>query len=761
MNPRFRSRIFRPALCALALAIAVQVAADTDAASRSYDIPAGPLGRNLSTAATQGGIPLSFDPALTKGLQSPALSGDYTPRQALEILLAGSSLELMRKDDGSYTLQKRDGEATLPAVRVSGTALGVVSEGSGSYSAEAVSIAKGARSPREIPQSVSVLTRQRIDDQNLTTVADALNRVTGVRTQSYESNEMIMIRGYTAMGQFDGVPTGFTLSGDTFFQDMAVLDRIEVMRGPSGLLTGSGNPGGTVNFVRKRARDAFALSGGIESGSWDHHRFDLDVTGPLNESGSLRGRAVTAFEDEQKYYDKGESQDQLAYGNLEYDLGSRTTLGVIGSYRTRDYVYFSGLAVNDDGSLPARDSFCTNYCGDGSSPEHLRQIELSADLTHRFVNDWEAKLTYNDSDIERKNYAGNPHLYHFRSYDAYLSGPVRVFNRDHTFIVGYNHAKYDRHNFGVLAGDVPYQSTNGYEQSGIYGSARIKLLEALTLSIGGRWSDYKNPGNHTQRGGDSWSTTLAPYDVNEFTPYGGIVWDFSEQLTFYASYTDSFVSQTQTDYSGAMLEPKVGWQIEAGAKGEFFNGRLGATLAVFRVREKNRAMIDPDHFGCGDLDTSRCYRAAGLTESNGWELEVSGSPLPGWDLSAGYTYNRNEILRDSNIDNIGNPFSTNTPRHLFNLWSQYRPTDSTTLWGRTAWGVGMLAQSDSYLGNIQQGGYATFSAKVGYRLDSHWDISLFVNNLFDRTYLQTVGYAQFFNIYGEPRNFTLALRGRW
>ena len=238
---------------------AAQPQALTSSQVRSYQIPAGNLGQTLSRFAAESHIALSFDPSLTDGQQSPGLSGSYSPLEALTRLLSGTGLDLQQRADASYTLvRSANADALqLAPTSVTGQGLGVTTEGTRSYTTDEVSIGKGNIKLKDIPQSVSVVTRQRMDDQNMNSLQDAMRQVTGATIKTYNAGSSlndVYMRGFLVdQVQVDGVsqPTGQGDMATSF--DLAMYDRIEVLRGPSGLYQGAGEPGGTINVVRKRA----------------------------------------------------------------------------------------------------------------------------------------------------------------------------------------------------------------------------------------------------------------------------------------------------------------------------------------------------------------------------------------------------------------------------------------------------------------------------------------------------------------------------
>ncbi|MFJ1300616.1 TonB-dependent siderophore receptor [Pseudomonadota bacterium AL_CKDN230030165-1A_HGKHYDSX7] len=785
------------ALACAALASPVVFAQATGAsgtaATLHYDIPAGPLAPALSRYAQRSGADIVIDVRSLQGLSTAGLRGSYGVADGFAALLRGTGYRASATAAG-YVLvpdpANRDGAVTLDAVRVEGVRLDATTEGLDSYAARGVTITKDGQSLREIPQSVSVMTRQQMDDQGLVTVAEAMRYVTGLTPSDYEGTERFNARGFSTSAQYDGLPQ----QDYSPHMDLAIYDRVEILRGPSGLLTGTGEPGGAINYVRKRPRDAAHFEGAATVGSWDTRRLELDGGGPLNASGTLRGRLVGAVQEEDKFYDLGYSQPSTLYGVLEYDLTPTTTVGLSAAYNKRRFRNFNGLPLYDDDSVPDRDS----YVGP-SKVSSFDTYDVGADLTHRFANDWKFKAAYLHRDSRYRGYSGftsGPipvdtgrvgmsvgriaNDFAWDQADVHVTGPVPFLGREHTLTLGYNLARYDSitgSRFSVVPDVAPLEehdfdsyyalpvinrSNTRTEQSGVYAAGRYKLADPLTLIVGGRWSDYRQKDRAYAPERSDWTRSNANVS-NEFTPYGGMVWDLNDQVSLYASYADIFVPQTAQDISGNTLKPRVGWQSEAGVKGEFFDGRMNASLAFFRIRDKNRAVTDTENIGCGGTPTGTCSRAAGLVQSQGWEAEVSGSPLPGWDIVAGYTYTNAKYLRDSDPANVGQRFGADVlPKHLFKLWTQYRFNRDDFGGALVGWrvGMGMQAQSNVQTTSVYQGGYATVSARVGYQIDKNWDAALSVNNLFNREYLRTPGYGIFYNLYGDPRNAMLTLRYR-
>jgi outer membrane receptor for ferric coprogen and ferric-rhodotorulic acid len=357
---------------------------------------------------------------------------------------------------------------------------------------------------------------------------------------------------------------------------------------------------------------------------------------------------------------------------------------------------------------------------------------------------------------------------------ALADGPFTLFGRRHTLVVGVDALRnkaIDSHGLGgqnpVVVEDIrnwdPYSypepafTVSGASkpvdtrQQGMFATARFSVTDPLTLMVGGRLSWYEvnssvNPANSYKPG-------------RQFTPYAGVIYDLSEQLSAYASYTEIFAPQNSKGIDGGLLRPVTGKSYEAGIKGEFFGGRLNGSLGVFRVNNVGKAVeasVSPD--GCAD-PTASCYVADGKTRSQGFEADLSGELLPGWQVMGGYTNTHTKYLRDSNASNVGQPLRTIDPRHTLRLFTSYR--FGGALQGLTI-GGGVNAYSDGYARSgavtARQGGYAVYNAMLGYRVNDTWSLQLNINNLFDKVYFKKYAATGISNYYGDPRNVMLTMR---
>lgn len=682
----------------------------------------------------------------------------------------------------------RDSSFHLPTVQVTGAAPDdATTEGTGSYAAPRLTV--GGKTPvpvMEIPNSVSVITRQRIEDQNLRSAEEALAQVTGVTVTPWDgTSSQIRSRGYFLEPSYDGIPAYGGLNATQQY-DIAMFDRIEVLRGPAGLFQGSGQPGGTVNFVRKRAPSQFSGSAALTYGSWNDKRAEADIGLPLNTEGTLRGRVVAAVQDRDFYYDHAHGNKQFVYGTLDYDLTPATSFSLYAAFQDDKTDPFTGLPAYTDGRLIDA-SRSANTMAPWSRYD-TQNSTVAAEAVHRLANGWQFKVHAAQAERDWRLHDGypttgvNPATGLISSYtrrgwddettrkaiDLYATGPFQLLGRRHEATVGYNYERYrgqtlygatttvpnipfGRPDLVPETSITPYVRGSGYEtrQDGFYGQLRLSVTDPLTLVLGGRLSDFTTRNRNVSPSTPTpWTEATRERDV--FTPCAGAVYRLSEQLAVYSSYADIFMPQSQKDVNGNTLDPREGKQIEAGIKGELNGGKLQFNAAVFRTRDVNRSYADIDNPGF--------FLSAGEVEIRGAETEISGSPIRNLQLTAGYAYLTSRYATDRN--NAGKAFSLFEPRHVFKLYGNYRVPD-------TPWMVGGgVLVSSAVLGSGAEGvreggGYAVMNAQVAYAVDADTRVTLAVNNLADRRYYARVGGLNSYNIYGEPRSVSLNVRTRF
>lgn len=749
----------------------------------TYAIDAGPLGAVLGRFANEAGVLLSFDAALTNGKHSPGLQGRYSVEQGFAQLLAGSGLQAVSTGADSFGIRPESvaGDVLeLSTMSISGKAPGSITEGTGSYTTYSTSSSTRLNlSLQETPQSVTVLTRQRLDDQKLDDLVEALDATAGITVKTYAyggDSPTIYSRGSTINNfQLDGVPTSSSMAN--YLHDMTQYDRVEVVRGATGIMSGLGNPSATVNLIRKRPTSDPQVSLTTEAGNWDRYGSGVDMSGPLTENRNIRGRLVADYKHQHGWTDNYQQAKTSLYGIGELDLNEDTLFTLGFSHIKRDtnsptsafpMVYTNGNKVDMDAS-------------DNDSPTWAYyDHELSsvfASLEHRLASGWNVKSELRHSQ-HRYDYM-HPSVTQFSlvegstnstmnvsrgdgttkqdNLDTYVTGPFSLFGRQHELIAGITllqqRVGYDsltRTSSNVIPDiftwveDTPKPSfektgkNSGREyQNSAYLNSRFHFTDNTSLLIGSRLTDWKwdNESVTFSTGNRSKSRNR---ESGIFTPYLGIVHILDETWSIYASYTkifqphDSFIHQYVTNPA-----PEEGATYETGIKASFNEGRLNANLSLFRSNQDNLAVWS---------NTTYTYEMYNDTTTEGVELELNGEITTGWNFSSGYAYSVTRNNEDKRINTLA-------PRHSLKTFTTYRlpgELDKFTLGG----GVNWESKTGSDLSVITQGSYALFSLMGRYDIDQNLSVSVNVNNLFDKEHK----LAGIRGTYGPPRNFITSLK---
>lgn len=638
--------------------------------------------------------------------------------------------------------------------------------------------------PREIPQSISIISHQRIEDQNLDDIIDVLANTTGVTsTQSDSERTEFYARGfYIDAYQFDGLPTQMVQNwsyGDSGL-DLALYDRVEVVRGATGLLSGAGNPSASVNLIRKHA-DSAELNGSVSVnvGSWGRTRTTVDVGSALNASGTVRGRVIGSYLDTDGQMDRYNQRKTLGYAVIDADLTPDTQLSVGYDYqqkRANGATWGGFPMLYSDGSRTGYDeSF-------NASPNWTYWDTTSkrafATLQHAFSNGWKFKVgathdetkaddklfypAYNDwttgaSNFDRTNGTGiSPSAGFYNTerkvtgVDGYVDGPFQLFGREHQFMAGLSYNKRDYANYGDYqvggagktwdpftsylhwTGNISEPNWNPLAlasqgtitQKAGYAAVRLSLADPLKLIIGARYTDWKSEGENDDR------------EHKVTTPYAGLVYDINDTYSAYASYTEIFQPQTARDRNDRYLDPVDGKSYEVGVKGAWFDNRLNASLAVFRIEQDNVAQVTSEPI-IGRPGEFASIAARG-TVSRGFEFEVNGELAPGWNATFGASRYVAKDINDADIN-------TNLPQTALKLFTSYTPQSlqELTVGGGANWQNRIYYAVPAY-GRIEQSGYALVSAFVRYRISPEFSVQANLNNLLDKKYLSQInGYGAY------------------
>lgn len=805
--PPFTLRLSCTLLCLAGLATlppplhAAETPPAREAAARSFDIAPGPLSEVLARYAASAGVALSFDAASLRNIQSPGLKGNYTVQRGFDRLLAGSGMAAVPRGQGDYALKavpRISGDAKesqLATVVVAADQLGTTTEGTGSYTARSTSTATGlALSPRETPQSVSIITRQRIEDQALVSVVETLRNAPGVAYKSADRGRgNATVRGFSLNNyQLDGVPTIMDANMDIDSASTVIYDRVEVVRGATGLRSGAGDPAAAINLVRKHA-DSKVFTGtlALEAGSWNRHGVTADLAMPLNADGSVRARVVASYRDQDGFVDFEQTRTTVFYGIVDADLGERTrlSLGFSDQRDDRKGTYWGGLPIwHADGTRTNWDRSKTTAAKWHVWDDHSQSVFAS--LEHGFDNGWQIQanaqylrakevtnLLWFGGRPDRATglgmsawpyyYEGDPKQYQF---NVQASGPFDLFGRTHELTFGtlYSRGKSGWYSADQIGGPAPVGDFNRWDgnypapsygptslgrwqnetQSALYGAARLNLSDPLKLIVGTRITRFDRDITAM------WGSP--PYSMREsavFTPYLGMLYDINTYLTTYAGYTSIFSPQSLRDRSGGYLDPLEGRSYEAGLKSELFDGTLNASASVFRIQQENYGVLDGGALVPGTADPA--YRAEKGVKTEGYELEVTGKILPRWDASLSWT---SFIARNRD----GSRVATRYPRQMFKLFTKYELTGALSglsLGGSVEWQDDMPDyRANPVTGlreNVGQSAFAIVGLMASYRISKPLSVQANVYNAFDKKYYEG-SWGTF--TYGEPRRLSVSMK---
>ncbi|MEG3179330.1 TonB-dependent siderophore receptor [Sphingomonas sp. LT1P40] len=581
---------------------------------------------------------------------------------------------------------------------------------------------------KDVPNTITVIDREQIEAQNLFTLEDAVTATPGITVNGVGSEDpSFLSRGFAINNYLvDGVAT-MAFGFPAVVPDLFFYDRLEVLRGPAGLFSGSGNPAGSINLVRKRPLDDFKAQASAGYGSYRNFRGEIDASTPIGDRVGLRVGAMV--QDQDQFFDTAHRNRVGAFAVGSVEIGSRTTLTFGGNYDRFKPAIQSGLPGiiggmdGSDGRLLDIDR--STYLGADWNRFRSESWSGFVELAHKISDRWTLRATGLVANVDRidvYSYIGNQpitatdgrtnHIAYrgdnFQdtvAFDFNGVGSFALFGRDQTLILGAdyqaksgssyftrlsNYARIDVYNpvspaepplnpYGPLPpypvqGGAPGQTVtqvwgatySEVEQYGLYGQLRLSPLAGVTLVGGGRltWWDTNNQ--------TLLPTLLNPTGYNiegRFTPYAGLVWDVTGNLNVYASYADSFAPQTSNlpRADGAQIEPLMGAQYEAGTKLSLMGDRLLLSLAGYQITQSNRLFTDSAVPGV--------VFQIGKVRARGIEAEVAGEILPGWRINGGYSFTRSKYLEDSDTLIEGISFVPVIPEHSVKAFTNYVAPD--------------------------------------------------------------------------------------
>lgn len=649
---------------------------------------------------------------------------------------------------------------------------------------------------KETPQTVNVLTRQQLDDFALDNTRDVLRNTPGIIVSNQETERTsYLARGFEISNVLvDGV--GIPLEGYNYNNDNPdsfLFDRIEVVKGANALNNGIGDPGATINMIRKRPTQELQAALNASYGSWNTQRYEADVSSPLTQDGKVRGRVFGYQQTGDSYLDRYELEKNGIGAVVEADI-TDTTLLTAGytetNHKPNGVNWGSNPLINTEGEQL---SYSRNYNYSPSWAHWDSNIKsYFAELEQKLGGDWTAKLTYDEKRTQRDStllfLSGKPgangtsgiflypgmYIDDNKEQQASLSfsGTYPLWGQRHEASLGYVWAKNRLDELGYagsfvnplttdLASFTPEEpswdmsKTSGemhirQKNQSLYAATRLHLNDDLKLLLGANYVQAESSGS-------SYGTDTI-YDEDKVLPYAGLTYNFSPEYTGYLSYTSIFRPQTTRADDGSINKPIEGESYEVGVKGSWLDDKLTATMAVFRTEQSNYPLRDSD-----GIPTLRTTQVSDL-RSQGYEFGLAGQLTDHFNLSFGYTqFSLKDLIN-------GGDARTFNPTQSFNLLTTYQVPQLPKL----KLGLGVQWQDQTYLdvpeatangvitqkaGIIEQDAYALVNLMASYELNEHMTLQANGNNLTNEKYLFNFPNQQGF--YGAPANYSVAVKFKY
>lgn len=649
---------------------------------------------------------------------------------------------------------------------------------------------------KETPQTVNVITRQQLDDFALDNTRDVLRNTPGIIVSNQETERTsYLARGFEISNVLvDGV--GIPLEGYNYNNDNPdsfLFDRVEVVKGANALNNGIGDPGATINMIRKRPTSDLQTAFNASYGSWNTQRYEVDVSSPLTQDGKVRGRVFGYQQTGDSYLDRYELEKNGIGAVVEADI-TDTTLLTAGytetNHKPNGVNWGSNPLINTEGEQL---SYSRNYNYSPSWAHWDSNIKsYFAELEQKLGGDWIAKLTYDEKRTQRDSkllfLSGKPgangtsgiflypgmYIDDNKEQQASLSfsGTYPLWGQRHEASLGYVWAKNRLDELGYagsfvnplttdLASFTPEEpswdmsKTSGemhirQKNQSLYAATRLHLNDDLKLLLGANYVQAESSGS-------SYGTDTI-YDEDKVLPYAGLTYNFSPEYTGYLSYTSIFRPQTTKADDGSINKPIEGESYEVGVKGSWLDDKLTATMAVFRTEQSNYPLRDSD-----GIPTLRTTQVSDL-RSQGYEFGLAGQLSDHLNLSFGYTqFSLKDLIN-------GGDARTFNPTQSFNLLTTYQVPQLPKL----KLGLGVQWQDQTYLdvpeatangvitqkaGIIEQDAYALVNLMASYELNEHMTLQANGNNLTNEKYLFNFPNQQGF--YGAPANYSVAVKFKY
>lgn len=767
------------------------------ASSRAYNLPAAPLATTLNKISRDAGLTLTVDSGVIGNRQASPVHGQFSPEQALHAALAGSGLELMKTDAGTYTLRKSPaatpGEASLTPVTVTADALQENASGPvHGYVARRSATATKTDTPLiETPQSITVIGAEEIETLKSQSLQDALGYVAGVnRAEGQDrTTDAFFLRGFKT-GNSSVFRDGrqYVVNYYNGQQEPYGLERIELLKGAASVLYGAAAPGGLINTVSKRPTTEALHELNVELGSFKRRQVSGDFAGALDKEGDWSYRFTFLKRDSDTAIDHVPDDRTYIAPALKWQPDANTSLTLLAEYQKDHTVYLDGLPAegtvlaNSNGRIsrtvftgePGYDKFKLERYSVGYLFEHAfnEQWKLRHSLRYYHAqNEYNYTWGWGLSSDQRSTASRGAQDRWDRSSavvtDSSLQYQATHGLFQHTALVGIDYAlpkhESERYNRDVANLDYyspVYGSTLGtatpaafswkstMKRLGIYAQEQMKIADKWVVLLGGR-QDYVRYDESAFFTGEK---TVDNEKSQAFTGRAGLVYLADNGLAPFLSYSESFEPTDGKDRQGTRFKPTTGKQYEAGVRYQPKGSDTLISAAVYQLTRDNVTVADPVN--------SNYSIQAGQVRSRGFELEARTQVGRHGNLIAAYAYTDGRTLKASPLQpEQEGQRSYSTPYNQISLWGDY----SLGAIGLPGIKIGAGARYlDKTLGQAQGttvtlSSFTLIDAMLSYKTGP-WRFALNATNLTDKTYIASCTYGCF---YGEPRKVIGSVSYRW
>jgi len=802
--------LLRPGLLAIAIALGAPLlsahlmAADQASSVRAYNLPSAPLASTLNQIASQAGLALSLNPSLAAGKTSAPVKGQFDATGALREALRGTGLQLEQSSAGTFSLVAvPEGVMALPTTSIMGventeSAWGPVE---GYLATRTAAGTKTDTALVEAPRSISVATRQQMDDRNVQNIDDAVRYMPGIVASSYGSDtraDWLRVRGFEPTQFLDGLPLPKGVYANPK-QETWNLDRLALLRGPASSVYGQTPPGGLLDMVSRRPSAESSNEIEVQYGSDNHRQINFASTGKIDDEGQFLYGLSGVIRDSGTQIDHVDNKRYNIAPSLTWNIDDDTRFTLLTQF-TRDD---TGITSQ---FLPVQGTKIRSPLGDISHHKNLGDPDweyydrtyyaLGYAFEHRLNDVWQFKqnLRYTKSDLSFQTLT--PGAYPFTQVDAdgnvgrtstSVDEDISQFAVDnnfqadfatgdvlHTLLIGLDHQRTNTHYTSIYGDGLttnvnnpiyglpivrPPRSTAYYDydqktnQTGLYVQDQM-ALDQWRLTLGGR-EDWVHTGTKFFNKGDATNTER---DKN-FSGNAAISYVFDNGVVPYLSYAESFQPTSNATASPTdSIKPTEGKQWELGIKYQPPGSNTLLTAAVYDLTQKNVSVTTINS------DNVSITSQTGEVKVKGLELEAVSDVTDNLKVIAAYTLAKSEV---QNGTFKGNRLQL-MPNQQASLWTDY--TWHNGVLDGFGVGAGVRYTGNTYgdQANTELGkadAYTVFDAAVHYdlgRLDNSLkgaSLALNATNLFDKDYISTCD--SFYCYYGDQRSVVASATYKW